>query len=154
MRIIVGLAAALLWATPAVATDWYWVETSEDQTTVIFIDRDSIQNMGMKMRRASVFFVPSEPEGDGAAGYQSTLEYDCADPRYRFIDIRSLDMDGKVFATFPGTGIWRDILPDTLDDSARKFVCSGGEEPGDVRSYGAEIPLAAGRALLSDKPAD
>ena len=154
MRMMIGLVTALLWATPALATDWFWVETAEDKSTVAFVDKDSIQNMGMKMRRASVVFIPSEIEDDGAAAYQSTLEYDCADPRYRFIDIRSIDIDGKVFATFPGSGSWRDIQEGTLDASSRDFVCSGGDQPTDVRSYGAAFPLAAGRALLLDDGKD
>lgn len=150
MRMMIGLVAAMLWAAPALAADWFLVEKAEDGTTAIFVDRDSIADMGIKTRRASVVYVPDEPGDDGAAGYRATLEYDCADPRYRFIDIDSLDIDGKRTASFPGSRNWRDIVAGTLDDTARKFVCSNGEEPSGTRSYGAELPVAAGVALLRD----
>lgn len=146
MRVMTGLAIAVLWATPAAATDWFLVAASADTAT--FVDRDSIADIGPALRRASIVQVFSQTESDGAAAYAPLLEFDCDKPRYRFVSIKTLDIDGNVMSDDVGSGKWRDVTEDSLDGIARNFVCTGGAEPDHAVSYG-DVPLIPrGRELL------
>lgn len=150
MRPIIALAttAFALWATPAMATNWYLVGISDSRTTASFVDKDSIADMGENMRRARTYQVFSETASDGSAAYNPYLEFDCIQPRYRFVSIKSIDINGKVFRDDEGSGKWRPIDKGSLDEAQQTFVCSNGARPASAVSYGAGPLIERGRAKL------
>ena len=151
MRFTIAIAAAMAaaWSTPALATNWYLVGVSEDHATASFVDKDSITDMGENMRRARTYQVFSQTADDGSAAFNPFLEFDCVQPRYRFIRIKSIDINGKVTSDDEGSGKWRAIDKDSLDQSQQSFVCSNGARPASAVSYGAGPLIQRGRARLS-----
>ncbi len=151
MRPIIALAATALsfWSAPAMATNWYLVGISDSQTTASFVDKDSITDMGENMRRARTYQVFSETASDGSAAYNPYLEFDCIQPRYRFVSIKSIDINGKAFRDDEGSGKWRHIDKGSLDEAQQTFVCSNGARPASAVSYGAGPLIERGRAKLS-----
>lgn len=145
MRVMLGLIAAMLWVTPAIAADWFLVGRST--RTALFVDRDSIADLGENRRRATVYQVFSESDDDGTAAYEPVIEYDCAGLRYRFIGIKSLDINGNMLRNDVGTGQWREIEAQSLDDRARQFVCESTEQEW-VEHWGPGPLIARGRALF------
>ncbi|MBN8814685.1 MAG: hypothetical protein J0J06_04465 [Sphingomonas sp.] len=142
--------AATLWAMPASAKNWYLVATSESRTTAYFIDRDSIVTTSTSLRRVTAWSVHSTDDSDGTASRELVLEFDCANPRYRFLHLTSYTASLTVVADDVGSGTWRTVSSGSLDDSARQFACSGGIRPTSAKNYGAGNPFKAGRAALSD----
>ena len=151
MRFTIAIVTAMaaVWSTPALATNWYLVGVSENHTTASFVDKDSITDMGENMRRARTYQVFSETADDGSAAFNPFLEFDCVQPRYRFISIKSIDISGKVFRDDVGSGKWRAIDPGSLDESQQSFVCSNGARPSSAVSYGAGPLIQRGRARLN-----
>jgi hypothetical protein len=151
MRLAIATAAgvAAIWATPALATNWYLVGISETRTTASFVDKDSITDMGENMRRARTYQVFSETASDGSAAYNPYLEFDCVQPRYRFVSIKSIDINGNAFRDDEGSGKWRAIDKGSLDESQQTFVCSNGARPTTAVSYGSGPLIQRGRAKLN-----
>jgi hypothetical protein len=151
MRFVIALAAAsaAIWSTPALAANWYLVGVSETRTTASFVDKDSITDMGENMRRARTYQVFSETSSDGSAAFSPFLEFDCVQPRYRFISIKSIDINGNSFRDDEGSGKWRPIDKGSLDESQQTFVCSNGARPASAVSYGSGPLIQRGRAKLS-----
>jgi hypothetical protein len=151
MRLAIATAAgvAAIWATPALATNWYLVGISETRTTASFVDKDSITDMGENMRRARTYQVFSETASDGSAAYNPYLEFDCVQPRYRFVSIKSIDINGNAFRDDEGSGKWRAIDKGSLDESQQTFVCSDGARPASAVSYGSGPLIQRGRAKLN-----
>ncbi|MGN6819625.1 MAG: surface-adhesin E family protein [Sphingomonas sp.] len=151
MRFVIALVATAVtaWATPALATDWYLVGISDNHTTASFVDKDSIADMGENMRRARTYQVFSETASDGSAAYNPYLEFDCVEPRYRFVSIKSVDINGNAFRDDEGSGKWRAIDKGSLDEAQQTFVCSNGARPANAVSYGAGPLIQRGRAKLN-----
>ena len=151
MRFAFGLAAAAMavTATPALAVDWYLVGISSSHETASFVDKDSIADMGENMRRARTYQVFSKTNDDGSAAYNPYLEFDCVQPRYRFVSIKSVDINGKVFRDDVGSGKWRSIDKGSLDESQQSFVCSGGVRPSSAVRYGDAPLIQRARARLN-----
>ena len=140
--------AAVFWAMPASAKNWFLVATSQARTTAYFIDRDSIVSTGTSLRRLTAWSVHSTDDNDGTASRELVLEFDCATPRYRFLHLTGYNANLTVLADDVGSGTWRAVTSGSLDDSARQFACSGGTRPASAKSYGAGNPFAAGRRAL------
>lgn len=140
--------AAVFWAMPASAKNWYLVATSESRTTAYFIDRDSITSTGSSLRRVTAWSVHSTDDSDGTASRELVLEFDCVNPRYRFLHLTGYSSSLSVLADDVGSGTWRSVSKGSLDDSARQFACSGGTRPTTAKSYGAGNPFKAGRIAL------
>lgn len=151
MRLAIATAAgvAAIWTTPALATNWYLVGISDSRTTASFVDKDSITDMGENMRRARTYQVFSETASDGSAAYNPYLEFDCVQPRYRFVSIKSIDINGNAFRDDEGSGKWRAIDKGSLDESQQPFVCSDGTRPASAVSYGSGPLIQRGRAKLN-----
>jgi hypothetical protein len=150
MRVAYGIvAAALIWSTPAFATNWYLVAISKSHSTATFVDKDSIEDMGADMRRAHTYQVFNETDESGAAAFNPYLEFDCTTPRYRFVSIKSIDINGKMTRNDVGSGKWRSVDSGSMDEAQRDFVCSGGAKPSDATSWGAGPLIARGRARLN-----
>ena len=147
--IALGVTAFTLWSPPASATNWYLVGISDSRTTASFVDKDSISDMGENMRRARTYQVFSETASDGSAAYNPYLEFDCVQPRYRFVSIKSIDINGKAFRDDEGSGKWRAIDKGSLDEAQQSFVCSNGAQPASAVSYGDGPLIARGRAKLN-----
>jgi hypothetical protein len=145
--LLAAVLGAATVATPAAAADWYMVSTAEDGTSVTFVDRDSIRASGGQLRQAQIFVVFSEPE-DGTAALDTHREFDCAQPRSRFLYLVSFDEAMRRRSGGAGSGNWRDVNRGTQDEETRTFVCSGGALPANVPSYGDGYPFAAGRARM------
>lgn len=152
MRFTIAIAASMaaIWSTPALATNWYLVGVSEEHTTASFVDKDSIADMGENMRRARTYQVFSETASDGSAAFNPFLEFDCVQPRYRFISIKSIDINGNSFRDDEGSGKWRAIDKGSLDEAQQTFVCSNGARPASAVSYGTGPLIQRGRARLNN----
>jgi hypothetical protein len=150
VRALCGLAALALFgiADPAAAADWYLTSESAYATNVSFVDRDSITASGA-FRQAQLYMVMAEADESGAAAMDVWMEYDCSEPRRRFMHIVGFDEAGHRLHDGPGSRTWAPVVPGTQDNASRDFACSGGRSLDASASYGAAYPFASARALLA-----
>lgn len=155
MRMRRGLAALALFggAGPAAAADWYLTSESAYATNVSFVDKDSITASGA-LRQAQLYMVLAEADEDGAAAIDALMEYDCSEPRRRFMRLAGFDEAGRRLYDGPGSGSWAAVVPGTQDSASRDFVCSGGRSLDVSASHGAAYPFARARALLARRRAE
>lgn len=147
----VGLA--LVAASPAAARNWYALSISDKRDSAVFLDRDSIAEAAGSMMRSNTFtyFIDGKP--GGATAYQTTLEFDCKESRYRILTLTVFDVAMRVTSDGPASGQWRDVPDESQVATLRRYTCSRGTDPGNVESVGAELPYAAAKALLrGEKP--
>jgi hypothetical protein len=149
VRALHGLAAFALFgiAGPAAAADWYLTSESAYATNVSFVDKDSIIASG-NFRQAQLYMVRAEAGENGSAANDVLMEYDCSEPRRRFLRIVSFDEAGRRLYDGPGSRIWAPVVSGTQDGASRDFVCSGGRSLDASASYGPVYPFARARALL------
>lgn len=150
MRALCGLAALALLGTagPAAAADWYLTSESAYATNVSFVDRDSIRASG-SFGRAQLYMVMAEADENGAAAIDVLVEYDCSEPRRRFMRLVAFDEAGRRLHDVPGSRTWAPVVPGSQESVSRDFACSGGRSLDVSASYGAAYPFARARALLA-----
>jgi hypothetical protein len=140
-------------ASPAAATDWYQTSESAYATNMSFMDRDSIHASGA-IRLVRIYQVSSTPDGNGAAAIEALMEYDCAEPRRRFMHLIGFDESGRRLFDSRGSGIWGEVVRGTQDNAAREFACSDGRSLDASASWGEDYPFARARALLAQHRAE
>jgi hypothetical protein len=150
VRALCGLAALTLFglAGPAAAADWYLTSESAYAANVSFVDKDSILASG-NFRQAQLYMVMAEADENGAAAIDVRMEYDCSEPRRRFLRLVGFDQTGRQLYDSPGSRTWAPIVPGTQDNASRDFACSGGRSLDASASHGAAYPFADARALLA-----
>lgn len=150
MRALRGLAALALLggAGQAAAADWYLTSESAYATNVSFMDKDSILASGT-FRQAQLYMVLAEADEDGAAAIDVRMEYDCAEPRRRFLHLVGFDEAGRQVYDNAGSRVWAPVVGGTQDHASRAFACSGGRSLDASASHGAAYPFASARALLA-----
>ncbi|HEV7661143.1 MAG TPA: surface-adhesin E family protein [Allosphingosinicella sp.] len=150
MRTRAGLAALTLLgvAGPAAAADWYLTSESAYATNVIFVDEDSILASGA-FRQARIYMVLAEADEDGASAIDVLMEFDCTEPRRRFLRLVGFNEAERRLYDSPGSRTWAPVVPGTQDKASRDFVCSGGRSLDVSASHGAAYPFAVARALLA-----
>lgn len=155
MRIAFGLAvAAAVWASPAFATNWYLVATTEDKAVGVLVDRDSISDIGGNVKRAVATQILAKDNANGAAALQALLEFDCTGSRYRFISLTSYTVAGAKLKDSIGSGLWRPVVSTAVIGAQLQFVCTSGTEPEEAISFGGGLPIEKARAwLLEQDPA-
>jgi len=153
MRIALTLAAAAaLWTSPAMATDWWLVATTASKSSAALIDKDSIDKSDDNLRRAQTMQVFAKDEG-AAAAMQALIEFDCTGKRYNFISITAFKPSGEKIDTQDGSRTWRTVEPGAVNESQLQFVCSSGAQPEGTVSFGSAMPIARARErLANDKP--
>jgi hypothetical protein len=137
-------------ASPASATDWFLTARSSNGTSVSFVDKDSIADSGHGLRRAQVYIVLRQAMSDGTASLDGLMEFDCRTPRRRYVRITGFDERLARLRTEEGRMTWTPIVEDSVDESVRQFVCSGGTAPDYAISVGSAYPFADGRARMAE----
>jgi hypothetical protein len=152
-RFVLAALGVAAFATPAAARNWYLTSESAYATNMNFVDRDSIQASGTS-RIAHVYQVRSAPDEDGAAAVDATMEYDCVEPRGRFMRLVGFDEQSRQIADTPGSRIWRAVARGTQEYEAREFACSDGRSLDASASWGVDYPFDRARALLAQHRAE
>lgn len=140
MRLVLAMAA-LLAATPASATDWRLLTTAtsgDGEAGYYLIDRDSIVRDGGRAE-ATIYLVAE------TVTMNLKIEFDCPGKRLRPLG-GTLVMDGRTRAL--GLESWDDQLPASHPEMFN-YVCNFDRSaPDSRRSFGADDPVAAVRAML------
>lgn len=150
MRKLTGLLALALLcgASPAMATNWYVTGESVSGSSMTFVDKDSIEGSGT-VRRAQVYVVFARTQEDGETAVDALMEFDCAEPRSRFLRLVGFNEAGDRLSEEQGSGRWSPVAPGTQDSSSRAFICSGGRSAPASDSRGAAYPFAGAREVLA-----
>lgn len=141
MRLLAIAAAALCFATPAMAQDWRLVSHSDDART--YVDASSVQRSGTN---ASAYIITTSRDlmGDVHAMGVSMI-YDCATPRFRELSYVYYRDDGsedeRKAASEPDT--YYDTSDGSLDGIARSFACFGNQ-----KGVPTANPIGESRALF------
>ncbi|MBU2168643.1 MAG: hypothetical protein KKF88_12490 [Alphaproteobacteria bacterium] len=125
----IGIAAilAVMGATPAFAQSFapprWWEAISASDTAVAAVDWSSLDVNGS--RRVVTFSIVSLNAGAVVFDYAvSTIDIDCAQPRYTTLRSSFYDRQGnQVIEDFVGDGSWTALNPGTMMDDVRREVC-------------------------------
>lgn len=134
LKFIVGTIASALWVTsPVIAEsyDWVFVARGKEPGEVYHIDVKSIQRHGTQ----AVFWeMASSIEKLQQNEYKSQVAIDCKTNKFKVLYAVFYDKEGRNSNTF-GRAIWYPIVPQSINDLKRRFVCEG---------YRPKDPLASG----------
>lgn len=144
-----GALALIAAATPAQASDWYFIDMADNGANVSFVDKDSIQTNGDGNLVASIFSLLAAPDSEGSLAFRFTVEFDCAKQRSRFLMVEPFDTDRKSDGELADPGDWKATAPDTQGSRFAGFVCSKGSSGAREASAGSELPFDRGQALLA-----
>ena len=127
---LLGLVALGLSAGAAAAQSWEAVSVSE--TAVMAVDWSTLRING-GTRRVTVAVVASRPTAGAAFDYgTSSLDIDCASPRYITVSSKFFNIDGTRAADdYAGDGSWEAINAGAMLEDVRAEVCaSTASRPG------------------------
>lgn len=127
MRIIVALVALGL-ATPASASEWWFVAKSGEKPArdLIYLDRESILPQGDFKTFWTKIYHESEPNHSEMVQWR----LDCNRRAYNIERFSVYDGRGGVLKTDNTPSREEPIIPDSSADSFRKFIC---EKPDGVK---------------------
>ena len=117
--IFVSLMAML---TGSAWAEWVWYSGSNEAS--VFYDPATIRKDG-NLRR--VWTVANIRYKDGENSYRARSEFDCKKERYRFLATSSHSepmAGGNVLETTFEENKWREVAPDTFDQTMLKIVCA------------------------------
>jgi hypothetical protein len=146
MRFVIA-AAALLSATPAFATDWVLATQADDNSSAIFVDRDSVQRNG-GMVQAETFYALAVDKDDGLAAIGLRQEYDCTGRRFRRLYIRSFLANGSVKFETEYVTDWKRSEPGDQGAGMLDFICNEEYRAQNTLSVGSQFPLDYARNTL------
>lgn len=125
---------ALMFATPAFASDW--VQTVENSIIKEYLDKDSVRvksftNGGKYVSAWIRRDFKTAQNLDGKTYWQTkTLDYyDCVNQKWNFSSLMLYDKQGNNVgsATYPisfyNSQNWRDVIPDTVGDEQFTMAC-------------------------------
>lgn len=122
-KLIFAAAAACLIATPAMATDWREIATSDTGDKFYLDFEGGWQPMAGGIRRIWSRADYTRPLGQSGAWRTLALdEYDCAQGRTRTIQSTGYDRAGNVVGS-GGSGVWSYTAPGTVADGLLRSVC-------------------------------
>lgn len=147
MRLLLAIAA-LLTATPAFAADWILATLAKDNSSAMFVDRDSVETLGDGHIRAWVFYAFAQDQEGGVAGISMQQEYDCAARRHRRLFIRSHRASGAVGVEGEFVTEWMDNRPGDQGGLMLDFICANDALKPEAVSIGDEMPLTYSRREL------
>jgi hypothetical protein len=116
------LLIATLCAGPAWAE---WVQYSETNTDVFYLDPATIQTDG-QFRKVWIVDDIKVRDSEGALSYRLQREYDCKNERYRLLSVSTHAgpmASGETLVSGSASGSWMPISPNTPSESALKIVC-------------------------------
>lgn len=121
--IIGTIVATFSVISPAVAQSYEWVFVTRgvEPDEIYHIDVKSIQRRGNQVvfwDKASSIERLQEDE------YKSQVAIDCKYKKFKVIYAVFYDKDGRNSNTF-GRDIWYPIVPQSINDAKRRFVCEG-----------------------------
>lgn len=129
-RVMAGLMLALCAPTRGWAENW--VQVGADPQGKYYVDTDSIEADGetLRFRKKGVYNFPMlETFGDKKVSFQSSvgiIELDCARRIHRMVRMDIISPEGEVsWTTGKLNRMWDDIVPNTLGEETRTFVCKG-----------------------------
>ena len=145
-------ALALSFAAPALASDWYYVDSDKNGANITFIDKASIHTNAAGNTEAAMFSVLAKDE-EGAAAYRFVVEFKCAEAKSRLVTGEMFDAALKSDGAADMGADWEGTDPGSQGETILKFVCTKGTGRADSVSLGDALPLAKGRAILAERAA-
>ena len=149
MRVAALILAAAV-ASPALATDWHYVDRSTDGANITFIDKDSIATGSGGTTRAAMYSVLAQ-ESDGAAAFRFELEVDCPGKRSRMTGAEVFGPDGASRGKEPGATPWETPTPGTQAETITGFVCARGASSPKANGLGSAYPFARAKQMLAER---
>lgn len=126
MKLLLGLAVAILAALPstALAADWVLVGESQDGNNRIFVDANSMVRGGATISDWTLF-VNSLPNEKGVTSYQGYESMDCRRRVVQVKEVISRDSAGGVISSqeFSDLPLER-VVPGSNRESIFQAVCS------------------------------
>lgn len=145
-RRILGVALSLALATPAFASEW-WVVTSSNPENVAkadamltIMDRESIQTVSPKTKRAwsRVFYNRPAPE---VASVTVLEEFDCDERKSRVLSFATFDRQGRTQDNINQPTGWQFVPPDSNGSYQLNFACGMGT--GGIHKIAPSLSLPA-----------
>lgn len=149
MRILTPtvLAAAILVASPALATDWQTVAMGGNKADValIFVDKESLKLLPNGMARGWMIVVTK------TIAERELVEASCPDDRMHNLTVAMLSPTGAVLQEMP-TAAWSYPAPGTPTYDVMKYVCSSGTFETDTTGTGIKdsTPIAYARKIIDE----
>ncbi|MCM8558353.1 hypothetical protein [Sphingomicrobium sediminis] len=155
IRTTVMLAATIgglnLAAPPAAAQD-YWVSAKTDDTLGI-VDIDSIVRLGGDIVEIEAWYLYSEPRGGQFYGVGGTVQYDCANGKYRLVIANGRGEDGSLnYGPEESNSPWNDLAANAVgasnydlacgNISIRKFQAENEDVPDDLAGLVVTVRMA------------
>ncbi len=129
MKILIILLTLFISVSNANA-DWIFIKTSDDKSTDLYIDRESIQIINKDIRRYWSKSNLQEAEVTKYGNYQSIRalnEIDCKNKKFRGLSIdfyEKNDLSGKVIYSQENENVkWSFIPPNSLGSTASDIIC-------------------------------
>lgn len=149
MRLVAGIGLWLaMAATPAAASDWYFIDMSSDNSNISFVDKDSIRDNGGGRTVGAIFSLLDAADEDGLIAYRFTVEFDCPAMRSRMLMFEAFKPDRSSLGEEVVPDDWKPVSPDTQGGRFAHFICSKGTDGARAKSAGSALPFDAGRAVL------
>lgn len=120
LRHLGAAIAALMLASSAQAAEWWYV-TEAASDDVFFVDTQSMVSAGGVA--TFWYYAINNKVKDGVFGNKSHTSIDCTKRKITYLISVYYDTDGKATGTF-GSQPAVDVIPDTVADGIRKFVCA------------------------------
>jgi len=143
--IAIAATLAVMGATPALAQSWEAISVSDN--AVAAIDWDSLEVNGG--RRTVTFAMVSLVEGAAPFDFAvSTIDMDCARPRYATIRSSFFDRAGDVVVEdFVGDGEWTPLSDGTMMSDVQKEACGGSSSREGVFASAHQFAVNAWRVI-------
>lgn len=125
---IFAVVVSLSLATPACASEWWYVAmgSADNNATIIFMDRESVRDTTSGVKRAwSKLFWQKPIETSHSATILS--EFDCSERKERGISYTYYDLNSEVTGSSTDANPWNFVIPDTPGDEQMNFVCGTGK---------------------------
>jgi hypothetical protein len=141
---LMAVAAILLVPGVAHAQDWRLASKGDTTESVFFLDADSISAPQAKAQGRIFVFVSND---DKLSAIEAVLEFECATGRRRVVNLAVYDTGHNLITRNDRNDGWEETPKLTQFDRLREIIC--GERPIATESYGAELPFAAGQAIVA-----
>lgn len=141
------MAAAAMMAVPGIAhaQDWRLASQGQKTESVFFLDADSISAPQAKAQGRIFVFILND---DKLSAIEARLEFECATGRRRVVNLAVYDRGHNLISRSDRNDGWEETPKLTQFDRLREIIC--GERPIAAESYGAELPFAAGQAIVAE----
>lgn len=137
----VALSAALTVVSPALAAEWWYVGSTKHDSSVFFIDRESVRQSQGVIGRSGVLnaWVMIYEKGVDGKYYKESMNLwaqDCSDRSSMLVQFTNYKPAGDIdYSSDVQRGGWKYIMPDTIGQAMHNFVCNHNKGAGLVTEF-------------------